>query len=54
MGENRLIAQPALTWRAGQWHPAFDQHSARGATDPGFVRSVLDLADHSLIDRELV
>jgi hypothetical protein len=56
--ENPLAANPALTWYPGgcpgQWHPASDQHQVLGATDPGFVRSVLELADCSLFDREIV
>ncbi len=35
-------------------HPASEQHRARGATDLGFVRSVSDLVDYSLFERELV
>ncbi len=52
--EYRLAAKPALTWYPGgcpgQWHPASDQHKFRGATDVGFVRSVLgSLIVHCLI-----
>jgi hypothetical protein len=55
--ENRLVAGPALTWhqgwRSGQWHPASGQSQALGATDLGFVRSVLALVCSSL-DPKLV
>jgi hypothetical protein len=51
--ENWLAGNPALTWCPGQWHPASDQHQVLGATDLGFVRSVLESADCSLFDRDL-
>ncbi len=52
--DDRLAAHSPLTWCPGQWHPASDQHQVLGATDLGFVRSVLDLADYSSFDREQV
>jgi hypothetical protein len=38
----------------GQWHPASAQYPVLGATDLGFIRSVMNLADFSLFDGELV
>jgi hypothetical protein len=44
-------AEAALTWRPGQWHPTSGPQRVLGATDLGFVRSVLDLEDYPLSDR---
>jgi hypothetical protein len=56
-GGSQLLAKSALTWRpewrSGQWHPGSDVDRTLGATDLGFVRSVLDL-DCSSFDREFV
>ena len=56
--ENRLEAKPALTWRpgwrSGQWHPTSGQRQVLGATELGFVRSVLHFSDSSSLDRELI
>jgi hypothetical protein len=50
------FSKTALTWRSGrcsgQWHPASSQPPVLGATDLGFVRSVLDLAIVSLFERQ--
>jgi hypothetical protein len=56
--ENQLAAKPALTWRpgwrSGQWHPTSGQLLVLGATELGFVRSVLHFPDCSSFDRKLV
>jgi hypothetical protein len=52
--ENRLAANPALTWCSGQWHPASDQRQVLGAPDLGPVRSVQDLTDYPSFDCELI
>jgi hypothetical protein len=46
--------QNAADLMPGQGLSASRQHPALGATDLGFVRSVLDLPDCSSVDSELV